>query len=177
MKYHRTALLLALCATVSACNMSDTTMANGAVTLKDDLVSLHVKDAPDAIINAAGDLQVGSKTISLNDAQRGLLMLYYQNVHDVNHTGREMGKIGAKMGGKALKNKMEGKSEAQQKQDANAGSQQLQAMSQKICQDEANIKAVQDQLGTQLADFKPYSSIFSQDEIKDCAKDDQDNKN
>ncbi|MBE1161208.1 hypothetical protein [Dyella acidiphila] len=174
MKYCRTALLFALCVAASGCNVPQTTMANGAVTYGNDLVSLHIKDAPDAVINASGDLQVGDKVVSVDAAQRGLLMLYYQNVHDVNHTGREMGKIGAKMGGRALKDKMQGKSEAEQDKDAQAGSDQIKTLAQKMCQDEANIKAVQDQLGAQLADFKPYAGIFDQHEVKSCADDDKD---
>ena len=172
MKYQRTILLLALCTTISACNMPDTTMENGANTLKDDVVTLHVSGAPDATINATGDLQVADKVLTVNPAQRGLLMLYFQNVHDVNHIAREMGKVGAKIGGKALKDKMEGKSKTDQDQDAKAGTDQLHALSKKICQDRANIKTVQDQLNTQLPEFKPYGNIITQGSVADCQKGD-----
>jgi hypothetical protein len=165
-------LLIALCAVVSACDMPDTTMANGAISLKNDIVTLHVSGAPDAAINATGDLQVGDKVVTVNAAERGLLMMYYQNVHDVNHTGREMGKIGSKIGAKAIKDKMEGKSKANQDQDAEAGSQQLHDLSHKMCQDQANIKTVQDQLTAQLADFKPYANIITQDSVTSCQKGD-----
>jgi hypothetical protein len=171
MKYQRTILLLALCVATTACDSPDTAMENGAITLKDNVVTLHVSNAPDAIINATGDLQIGDKQVSTNDAQRGLLMLYYQNVHDVNHTGREIGKVGAKMGTKALRDKVEGKSKSEQDQDANTGVQQLHALSQKMCQDRANIKTVQDQLNTQLDGFKPYGSIITQDSVNSCMKD------
>lgn len=174
MKYQRTILLLALCAVISACDAPDTSMENGAITLKDNMVTLHVDNAPDAIINTTGDLQIGDKQVTTNDAQRGLLMLYYQSVHDVSHTGREMGKIGAKMGGKALKDKVEGKSKSEEDQDANAGSKELHALSLKICQDRANIKTVQDQLAVQLAGFKPYGSIITQDSVNSCLKEDSD---
>lgn len=176
MKYQRTALLLALCVATSACDVPETTMANGAVTYEDQVVNLHIKGLPDAKINAAGDLQVGAKVVSVNAQQRGLLMLYFQNVHDVNHTGREMGKVGAKMGGKALKDKLQGKSKAEQDEDAKGGTQQIEDLSKHMCQDEANLKTVQDQLGAQLADFKPYAGIFSQDDVNDCANDDKDDK-
>lgn len=174
MKYQRTILLLALCAAISACDAPDTTMENGAITLKDNMVTLHVSNTPDAIINATGDLQIGDKQVTTNDAQRGLLMLYYQNVHDVNHTGREMGKIGAKIGGKALKDKVEGKSKSEQDQDANAGTKELRGLSLKICQDHANLKTVQDQLSAQLAGFKPYGNIISQDDVNSCLQDKDD---
>jgi hypothetical protein len=172
MKHHRTILLLALCTVVSACNMPETTMENGAITLQDGLVTLHVSNTPDASINANGDLQVGDKVVTINPAQRGLLMLYYQNVHDVNQSGREIGKVGAKMGSKALKDKMEGKSKSDQDQDAKPGTEQISELSKKMCQDEANIKSVQDQLSAQLVEFKPYGNIVTQSSITDCLKDD-----
>jgi hypothetical protein len=176
MKYQRTLLLFALCVAVSACDIPDTTMANGAITLKDGIVTLHISGAEDASINANGDLQVADKVVKINDAQRGLLMLYYQNVHDVHETGKNMGKLGAKMGGKALKDKMQGKSKADTDQDAQAGVQQLHALSQKMCQDEVNIKSVQDQLNAQLAEFKPYGNIMTQASVNDCLKGDNDDK-
>jgi hypothetical protein len=175
MKYQRTILLLALCVGITACNMPETSIEDGAITLKDDLVNLHVSGTPDASINAAGDLQVGDKVVTINDMQRGLLMLYYQDVHDVNHLGREIGKVGAKIGGKALKDKIEGKSKSDQDQDANTGAQQLHELSRKICQDQASIKTVQDQLSAQLAEFKPYGNIMTQHSVESCLKDDKDN--
>jgi hypothetical protein len=177
MKYQRTILLLALCGVISACDMSDTTLENGAITMKDNIVSLHVSGLPDAVINANGDLQVADKVVTINPAQRGLLMLYYQSVHDVHETGKEMGKVGAKIGGTALKDKMQGKSKADLDQDAQTGTQQLRTLSLKMCQDEANIKSVQDQLSAQLAEFKPYGNIMTQASIKDCLKDDNSDKN
>jgi hypothetical protein len=172
MKYQQTILLLALCAATSACDMPDTSMENGAITLKDNVVRLHVNGTPDAAINSAGDLQVGDKVVAINEAQRGLLMLYYQNVLAVRHTGQEMGKIGAKIGGKALEDKVEGKSKSDLDQDAKAGAAPLHALSHEICQDHANIKTVQDQLSAQLADFKPFGNIVTQDDVTNCMKDD-----
>jgi hypothetical protein len=174
MKYQRPMLLLALCMLISACDRPDTSLADGAITLKDNMVTLHVNGAPDAAINAGGDLQVADKLVTINPAQRGLLILYFQNVHDVNLTGREMGKVGAAMGGGALKDKLEGKSKAEQDQNVQAGSKQLHVLSQKMCQDQVNIKSVQDQLGVQLAEFKPYASILTQDSSNSCQKDDDD---
>lgn len=171
MNYRRTITLLALCATISACDVPDTTMMNGDITLKDNLLALHVDGAPDALINSSGALQIGGKTIPVTPTQHGLLMLYFQNVMDVHQTGVDMGKIGAGIGAKALKNVFDGKSKAKQDQDAEAGSKQLDALSQKICQDEANIKNVQDQLAAQLAAFKPYAGIVTSERLADCAKD------
>jgi hypothetical protein len=171
MKHMRIALLLVLCGMASGCEIPDTTLASGHITHRNGLVTLHVNDAPDAVINAAGDLQIGDKVINVNAAERGLLMLYYQNVMDVNHAGTEIGKAGVQTGKNELNDKVQGKSEAVQQQDANTGKQKLAELSGKICQDQANIKAVQDQLSAQLAEFKPYGNVLTQNDITSCHDD------
>jgi hypothetical protein len=134
-------------------------MMNGAITLKDNVLTLHAKDAPDALINSDGTLQIDGKDVPVTPAQRGLLMLYFQNVVDVHQTGTEMGKVGAGIGANALKDSIAGKSKTEKDDDAKAGSAQLKTLGLKICQDQANIANVQDQLAAQLPAFKPYSHI------------------
>lgn len=170
MNYRRMITLFALCATISACDIPDTTMMNGNITLRGNLLTLHAEGAPDAQINSSGALQIGSKSIPISTTQQGLLMLYFQSVMSVHQTGLEMGKIGAGMGAKALKNAVDGKSKAQQDQDADVGGKQLKVLAQKICQDEVSIKNVQDQLATQLPAFKPYAGIVSDKRLADCTK-------
>ena len=164
MNYSRVITLLALCAAISACDVPDTTMANGRITLKDNLVTLHANGAPDALIGSSGNLQIGDATVPVTPAQNGLLMLYFQNVADVHQTGADMGV-------KALKDSLDGKSKAEQDQHAEAGAGQLKALEQKMCQDLANVKNVQDQLAAQLPAFKPYADIMTGKDITDCQKD------
>ena len=171
MNYPRAITLLALCAAISACDAPDTTMANGRITLKDNVVTLHTDGAPDALIGSDGNLQIGNATLPVTPAQHGLLMLYFQNVADVHNTGAEMGKVGAGMGVKALKDSFDGKSKAEKDQHANAGADQLKTLEHKICQDHANIKNVQDQLAAQLPAFKPYADIVTGKYVTDCEKD------
>lgn len=171
MNYRRTITLLALCAAVSACDTADTSMVNGAIKLKDNIVTLHVDGAPEALINSDGALQIGGQIMPVTPVQHGLLMLYFQNVLDVHQTGAEMGKIGAGMGTKVLKDSMDGKSKAEKDRDAQAGADQLKTLAHKMCSDEANIKNVQDQLASQLPAFKPYGNIMSSEHINDCGKD------
>jgi hypothetical protein len=171
MTYQRTIILTALCVLLSACNVPDTTMANGAVTLKDNVVTLHAEDTPNAEINAQGQLQIGDKTVALTPAQQGLLLLYYQSIVDVHDTGVKMGKVGAGMGLKALNDKLSGKSKKDTDEDASNGGDQMSALSKKICQDEQTMKTVQNQLSAQLPDFKPYGKIFDDDSAS-CDKDD-----
>lgn len=174
MKYPMTMLVASLCVAVSACDIPDTTMMNGDVTLKGDVVTLHVKDDPDAQVSSAGDLKVGDKTIVTTPAQRGLLVLYYQGIADVHDTGVAMGKAGIGMGKKAVEDKLSGKTKADTDKDAENGGDEMKVLAQKICQDQVNMKTVQNQLAAQLSDFKPYSHIFTDDNTSDCKKDSDD---
>jgi hypothetical protein len=170
MTYQRTFLLATLCVFLGACNIPDTTMANGAVTLKGNVVTLHADNAPDAMISAQGELQIGDKTIAVTPAQQGLLILYYQSIADVHDTGVQMGKVGAGMGMKALKDKLDGQSKQTTDADAKGGGAQLKALGMKICQDQINMKNAQDQIAAQLPAFKPYSAIFNNENSK-CDED------
>lgn len=172
MNYQRKIALLALCAVLAACDMPDTTMANGGITLRDNVVTLHADGAPDAILDSSGNLHIDGKPVTVTPVQHGLLMLYFQSVADVHQTGAEMGKVGAGMGAKALKNSFDGKSKTEQQQDAQAGGNQLKTLGLKICQDQVNLKNVQDQLVAQLPAFKPYGGIVVGKSAADCAKDD-----
>jgi hypothetical protein len=171
MTYQRTILLTALCVLLSACHVPDTSMMDGAVTLNENMVTLHVDGVPNAIINAKGELQVGEKTVTATPAQQGLLLLYYQSIVDVHDSGVQMGKLGAGMGLKALGDKLGGKSKKDTDDDAAKGGDQMGTFSKKICQDELTMKTVQNQLSAQLPDFKPYGSIFTEKNTS-CDKDD-----
>jgi hypothetical protein len=173
MKYQGTILLAALCTLLGACDMPDTTMANGAVTLKDSVVTLHVSGAPDAMINAKGELQVGDKTVATTPSEQGLLILYYEGIADVHETGVQMGKVGKDMGMAALNDKMSGKPKEETDKDAQNGAGQLKALGMKMCHDRITMKNAQNQLAAQLPDFKPYGNIFTDtDTDVTCDKDD-----
>lgn len=170
MHYARKITLLAFCAAISACNVPDTTLANGGITLKDNIVTLHAEGAPDALLNADGKLLIDGAPVPATPAQQGLLMLYFQHVADVHSTGLAMGKVGADMGMKALKDTTAGKSKAEKDQDAEAGGNQLKALGQKMCQQEAGIRDVQEQLAAQLPAFRPYAKLVTKS-VSDCNKD------
>lgn len=175
MTHKRIMLTAALCVLLGACDMPDTTMANGAVTLKDNVVTLHVNGMPNAMINAQGQLQVGDKTVATTPSQQGLLVLYYTGIADVHDTGFQMAKVGKDMGVAAIKDKLNGKSKQETDADAKNGGERLKALAKKICQDQINMKNAQDQLVAQLPDFKPYGNIFTDKNIscdEDSDKDD-----
>lgn len=174
MKYQRTILLLALMVAVTACNMPSTTISNGGgkIMLYGDVVKLSVDGSPDATINTAGDLTIDDKPVSTTPSQKGLLILYAQSVKAVHDQALALGSAGAKIGLAALKNKLSGDdNDDAKKQRDNQASQQAHDFTSKLCQDQADIKVVQDQLASQLPAFKPYGSILRDKDLADCRKD------
>ena len=152
MKHRSMILLLALSATLAACGMPDFYFMNGKIIMIGNQLTLHVSGTPDASISSAGDFNLGGKAVPVTAPQRGLLMLYYQHVEDI----RERSTATSKAEEAAAKEATDGKPDSDQKQ-------QLEHQ-HSTCQDEANLKAVQDQLVTQMSAFKPYGSIFGGDE-------------
>lgn len=174
MKYQRMILLLAICTALAACDMPDFNYRgeNGKITLDGNVLTLHVDGAPDATIGSSGDLNIGGKAVSLAPSQRGLLMLYYQGVEDIREQAVGTGKAGAEASAKAIKHSMDGKSGPDDKQKINDQvAAQTHQLSLKTCQDEANLKTVQDQLVAQITVFKPYGDIFRNRSIDECVKD------
>ncbi|HTV86504.1 MAG TPA: hypothetical protein VME63_13965 [Dyella sp.] len=175
MKYHRIIPLLVLMAATTACNVPSTMISNGEggrISLSGDDVTLHVDGSPDATISSAGDLAIDDKPVSTTPSQKGLLMLYVQNVKAVHDQALALGTAGAKIGLTALRDKLSGEdSAAAKKQRDSQASQQADQYTSKLCQDQADIKSVQDQLAAQLPAFKPYGGIMRDKDVDDCRKD------
>ncbi|GLQ95367.1 hypothetical protein [Dyella acidisoli] len=174
MKYQRVIVLLAMCAAIAACDMSNFNYSgkNGRITLDSDVLTLHVDGVPNATLGSSGDFTIDGKAVSLSPTQHGLLMLYYQGVMDIREQALGMGKAGAAAGVEALKNSMSSKPDPNEKKKIDDQvSSQTHQLSLKMCQDEANLKAVQDQLTAQIPVFKPYGGIFPGRSIDECMKD------
>lgn len=174
MKYQRMIMLLAMSTVLAACDMPNFTYSgkNGKITLNGNLLTLHVDNAPDATLGSSGDLNIDGKAVSLSPPQRGLLMLYYQGVMDIREQAVGMGKAGAVAGVKALQNSAGGKSDPNEKKKIDDGvSSETHQLSLKMCQDESNLKTVQDQLTMQIPAFKSYGDIFPGRGIDECMKD------
>lgn len=169
MKHQRTLLLLALITCLAACDMPDFSYsgANGKLTLDGNVLTVHVDGAPDATISSAGDFAVDGKAVSLAPAQRGLLVLYYQGAADIREQAN-----GMKAGITAAKNAFVAKPDADEKQKLkDAVAAQAHQLTVKMCQDQTNLKAIQDQLNAQVPAFRPYGGIFRARSTEDCIKD------
>jgi hypothetical protein len=169
MKHQRTLLLLALIAGLAACDMPDFSYsgANGKLTLDGHVLTVHADGAPDATIGSAGDFAVDGKAVALSPAQRGLLVLYYQGAADIREQAN-----GMKAGITAAKDAFVAKPDAGAKQKLkDTVASQAHQLTVKMCQDETNLKAIQDQLNAQVPAFKPYVGIFRDRSTADCIKD------
>ena len=167
-------MLLAMCVVIAACDMPDFTYSgkNGKITLNGNLLTLHVDGVPNATLGSSGDFDIDGKVVSLSPTQHGLVMLYYQGVMDIREQALGMGKAGAAAGVEALQKSIDGKSDPNEKKKIDDDvSSQTHQLSLKMCQDEANLKTVQDQLIAQLPAFKPYGGVFPGRSIDECMKD------
>lgn len=187
MSYQRVIGLLAMTALIASCgkesaisnvmSFRSSTLINGSITLLNDEVTLHVQSAPDAVINAAGDLSINQHPTTVNAAQRALLQDYYRNVLAVNEHGIVTGKAGVAIAGQAIKSVAQGVANGNMDnidKEINAKSQKVTQSALKICQDLARIKTAQDSLAGQLAAFKPYAGIVDAGNITDCTSDSKD---
>lgn len=147
---------------------------NGSISLRNDKVTLHVQSAPDAVIDAAGDLGIDRQPATVNAVQRALLQDYYRNVLAINEHDLATDMADAAATGRAIKSVVRDVASGNTSNidtKTQAKSPQAAEAILKTCRDLAGIKAAQDQLATQLAAFKPYASIVSASDVTDCAKD------
>ncbi|WP_426702863.1 DUF2884 family protein [Rhodanobacter sp. Col0626] len=185
MSGQRLILALAIAALVAGCGDGSshvniispgyTSIAGGRITLSSDEVTLHGADAPEAKINAGGDLHIGGNSVAINAAQREQLQHYYLNAIAVREHGIATGKAGTAVAGAALKDAASGVASG----DAHKVSEQVSAKAKlvklaalKICHDMAGIKSAQDNLAAQLPAFKPYAGILDASSIDDCRSED-----
>lgn len=185
MSYQHVIGLLAMTALIAGCgkDSADTNvlsfrgssnLVNGGITLQNDEVTLHVQSAPDAVINAAGDLSIDQHPAAVSAAQRALLQDYYRNVLAARDHGILTGKAGAAIAGQAIKSVVQGVASGNTDnidKEIDAKSQKVTQAALKICQDMAGIKTAQDNLAGQLAAFKPYAGIVDAGNITDCTSD------
>lgn len=182
---YRLLITLTLCGLIAACGKhSNITIIGGEggyvkfdLGISDGQVILHAHDAPDAIINANGDLQIDRRPVAIHADERQLLKSYYDHATMIPADGIAAGKAGAAVGVQAVKSvaaQWTGGNPDQIKQDVEAKAQVVKAAAFKICRDLGAIKTSQDQLAAQLPAFKPYANLVSGSSVNDCEKDQKD---
>ena len=168
--------LMVGCNNSSVSSFGSTVIANGAITVKHDKVTLRVANAPNAIIDADGTLRVDSKSVATSATQRALLKQYYLAATAVREHGIATGKAGVAFAAESVKDAISsalGGDEGKAREHAKAGPNQVVQAAMKICLDLANIRTAQDSLAVQLPAFKPYANIIQADAAH-CRKDNDD---
>ncbi|MBE1161209.1 hypothetical protein [Dyella acidiphila] len=171
---------LALCGLLAACNHDSghsidfgagIHLFHGSIRTGDGQITLRASHAPDAIIDADGDLRIDQQAVTVDPAVRELLKSYYQHAMTVETDGIDTGKAGAAVGKQALQSvvsSLSGGNSGQIKQQVEAKAQQVKLAALKLCNDLGGIQSAQDQLVTQLPAFQPYGHIVSNDDVNDC---------
>ncbi len=169
--------LLAAC-TVGSGDTSILSTGNGnsytsRITLHDGQITLHVKGAPNAVIDAAGDLTIDRQPITVNPAQRTLLQAYYRGAMAVRSHGIATGKAGVAVAGQAIASVARGLASGDTDnidKEVDAKAARVEQEAQKICLDVVGVKSAQDALATQVPAFKPYAGIVDADAVDECSK-------
>jgi len=177
-----TCLIFALTALVSGCQDRTTTttvitesssMMNGHISLKDNTVVLKPEGIPQAVISAAGDFTINGRAAVVSPDQRSLFKDYYNGILAIRNHGIAMGASAAGVAGAALSSvagslaNIFGGETKNIDAEVSASNAKVEAQAENVCRDLAQTYAAQESLATQLAAFKAYAVIKS-DEADDC---------
>lgn len=155
----------------------NTSIDNGAITVRGDSVRLHPDTGPTATIDSSGNFAVDDKPVTVTPADRSLLQQYYAAATAVREHGIETGKAGAGIAGAAIKgavSSIAGDDDHASENQVQAQTDKVKQAAMKICDDLAHIRVAQDKLAAQLPAFKPYGGLITAGSVDDCRKDDND---
>jgi len=173
---------LALTLLVSACNSGsdvqvfggDTDVVNNNITLHDGSVTIKAHGMPDALVDGTGNLSIDGHAVTVNDAQRALLLRYNGAARQMREDAIATGKAGVETATKelgAVAGRMTGADTTEEtKQKAEAAAAGIRESAAKICVDLADMKTAQDELASQLDAFKPYAQALTDENIDKCRK-------
>lgn len=181
MTHRHLPLLFAVATLLSACgNHGDdvqvfggsTDIVNHRITMHEGHITIRASGAPDAVVDATGQLTIDGHDVAVNDAQRSLLQRYNaaaQAMHDDAVATGKAGMATANQAMSAAAGKLTGaESEDTMKDKVEAAAQNVKQAAAKICDDLAGMKAVQDELGAQLDAFKPYADAIDTASVEHC---------
>jgi len=176
--------ILALAVLTTACSGSGddvqvfgggTDIINHRITMHDGVITIKAPGAPDATVNAQGQLTIDGHDIAVNDAQHALLQRYSAAGQKMHDDAIATGKAGAETASKAVgavTGKMTGAESSEEvKQKVEAAAQDVRLAAAKICDDLAEMKSAQDTLANQLDAFKPYGQAVTGDSVDKCRRD------
>lgn len=152
---------------------------NSRITLHDGSVTIRADGAPNAVVDANGQLSINGQNVPANDAQRDLLKRYAATAQSMREHAVATGKAGVATATQAVSaaaGKMMGSDDAAEAgAKAKAAADNIKVAAAKICYDLADMKTAQDELATQMEAFKPYAGALSDASIAKCRKKDSGN--
>jgi hypothetical protein len=145
---------------------------NSHLTLHNGSVTVKAAGAPDALVDANGQLSINGQNVQETDAQRVLLQRYNASAQAMREHAIATGKAGVATATQAISaaaGKMIGSDSAEEAHaKTEAAADNVKQAAAKICDDLADMKAAQDQLATQMDAFKPYSTVLDDASITKC---------
>lgn len=173
--FPRTILTLVLGTLLAGCSngSSDggsTVMVNGDIVVRGDRVLLHGAGGVEGNLDAAGNLMIDGRTVTVDTNQREQLQRYYQGARSVREHGIATGKAGAAVAMQSLKSAaahITGGNGEQADADLNSTTSRIDQEASKICLDLQQVMAAQGSLATSLDAFKPFADIVHDDD--DCS--------
>lgn len=172
--FPRTILTLALSTLLAACSngsldTGSTHIADGGIVVRGDQVILHGTGGIQGNLDAAGNLLIDGRTVTVDASQRAQLQRYYQGAHAVREHGIATGKAGAAVAVQSIKSAaahVSGGDGAQADATLDAATSRVDQAASKLCLDMRQIQAAQGHLAASLGAFKPFAGIVHGDE--DC---------
>lgn len=146
------------------------------LTLRNGVLTAHAQGQPDAVIDAAGDLRIDDRPITVTPTQRDLLKKYYRDVAAIRQAGIETGKAGAAMAGHAIGAVAAGLAHGDPDSigpKIEARAKDIKAKAMVICNDVASLRTDENAITAVLPAFKPYANIDPH-EVDDCRAHDRD---
>lgn len=151
-----------------------TDLNNGSIRIGKGEVVVHANGAPDAVIDASGNLRIDQQPVTADATAQGLLKTYYENALTIRADAIATGKAGVAVGEQAAKSvltRLASGHPDQIQHDIDSKTKLVKEAAAKICQDLRSTKVSQDQLAAGLAAFKPYGTVVSDADISECEKD------
>lgn len=143
-------------------------LANGNISLS----SGGNDSLPKAEIGPKGDLLIGGAPVTIDEAQRALLMEHRARILTVAKAGMDIGVQGADLGMKAareaIKGVFTGNTDDIEKR-VNSEADKLKAEAEKLCATLPALMTSEQAVAAAVAEFKPYAKM-QQADIDDCNK-------
>ena len=181
MSFRALPCVLALAVLTTACSGSggdvqvfggSTDIVNRHLTMHGGVITIKAPGVPDATVSPEGQFAIDGQNVTVTDAQHALLLRYNAAGQKMHDDAIATGKAGAETATKALgavAGKMTGAQSAEEtRQKMDAAAQDVQKAAAKICDDVAEMKAVQDELAGQLDAFKPYGNALTEKSVSEC---------